>query len=82
MVAALINRIRKEPALVSALLLAIFNLLGLAPETSNSILQIVGVVLPLVLGLLVRRSVTPTTKLQQSTDKKRTPARNVPSGRV
>lgn len=53
----LLERIRNEPALVSGFLLAVFNLFAVDPEMSGPVIQLAGIAVPLILGLIVRQNV-------------------------
>lgn len=53
-----LERVRNEPALITGVLLAVFNLLAIDTETSSSIVTIISAVLPLVLAAVVRQNVS------------------------
>lgn len=59
---AFIERVRREPTLITALLLAGFNLFAVPQETSNSVIELVTIGLPLVLGFVLRSKVSPVDR--------------------
>ena len=62
-----LERLQREPTLITGLLIAVFNLFAVDQATSNSVVSIVSAAIPLLAALILRQAVTPVASPQLGT---------------